>query len=165
MNRTVKIVLGILVVVIIAGGSFYGGMVYGKSQAQTALPNFEGMAGMPGMAGQGGTRPSGQSGSNSGRGGMLSGEIVSINGGDVTLKDTSGQEIVVHVTNTTLIQEQAEVTVDALAAGDTMFVSGTKGDDGSYTARSVQVSSGSLGMPGSFPGGGQPGPDAATPIP
>ena len=33
MNKTVKIILGVVVVALIAAGSFYGGMVFGKQQA------------------------------------------------------------------------------------------------------------------------------------
>jgi hypothetical protein len=171
MNRTVKIVLGVVLVLAVAAGSFFGGMMYGKSQAQTTrtFRGFDPANAPQGLGGQG-VITSGQGGTRqqSGRGGMLAGEIVSINGGDVTIKDADGKEIVVHVTDSTLIQKQAEVTVGDLAAGDTVFVSGSKGDDGSYTARSVQVSSGGafgMGLPGAMPPGAQPGTAAATPAP
>jgi hypothetical protein len=178
MNRTVKIVLGVVLVLAVAAGSFFGGMMYGKSQAQTTrtFRGFDPANAPQGFGGQGvitsgqdgATQQSGRPGGGSGRGGMLAGEIVSVNGGDVTIKDADGKEIVVHVTDSTLIQKQAEVTVGDLAAGDTVFVSGSKGDDGSYTARSVQVSSGGafgMGLPGAMPPGAQPGTAAATPAP
>lgn len=166
MNRTVKIVLGVVLVLAVAGGSFVGGMAVGKSQARASLPSFDAAGGPPGMVVQGSGRPAGQSGAGSTRGGMLAGEIVSIDAGVLTLKDQSGEQVQVHVTDTTLIQKQADVTIDDLEAGETVFVSGTRGDDGSYTARSVQVSSQGLIMGG--PGGpmpGQPGPDTATALP
>ena len=37
MNRTVRIILGIVVLLAVAGGSFFGGTLYGKNQAQTAF--------------------------------------------------------------------------------------------------------------------------------
>ena len=37
MKRIVWIILGIVVLLLVAGGSFFGGTLYGKSQAQTAF--------------------------------------------------------------------------------------------------------------------------------
>ena len=54
------------------------------------------------------------------------------------------------VTDTTLIEKNASVTVAELTTGETIIVSGTPGSDGSITARSVQVApAGRFG-----PGGG-----------
>jgi enhancing lycopene biosynthesis protein 2 len=95
---------------------------------------------------------------------MLAGEILSIEGGALTLEDQSGSEIQVHVTDTTLIQKQAEVSVNDLQEGETVLVSGSQEADGSITARMVQVSSADgLGMPGGFPPGGQSGSAPANP--
>ncbi|MBN1659674.1 MAG: hypothetical protein JXA93_14810 [Anaerolineae bacterium] len=170
MNQVVKIVLGVILVVAIAAGSFYGGMVYGQGQAQASVPvpgsdtsdwvaSGQGMpAGMPqGMPGD-----AGQRGSRDAQGGMISGEIVSIDDDQLTLQDSSGKEIQVYVTDTTLIQKQADVTVADLEEGETVIVSGSQGTDGSITARMVQVSSmGSFGLPGNLPfSGQQPGADS-----
>ena len=37
MNKTKKIVLGVVIILVIAVGAFYGGMLYGKGQATSAL--------------------------------------------------------------------------------------------------------------------------------
>lgn len=164
MKRFVKIVLLASLLVVVAGGSFYGGMVYGQSQQQSASPGPEGAAGGRDWAGQGGMRPGGQAGSDGGQGGMLAGQILSIKDGELTLEDITGQEIQVHVTDTTLIQKQAEVRVSDLEEGETVFVSGSRGTDGSITARMVQVSSADgFGLPGNLPPGGQPGAGIANP--
>lgn len=158
MNRMVKIVLGVLLVAGVASGSFYGGMVYGQSQQQAAFPGREGAAGVRDWAGQGGMRPGDQVGSDGGQGGMLAGQILDVSDGELVLEDQSGEEIQVHVTDTTLIQKQAEVTVSDLEEGETVLVSGSRGTDGSITARMVQVSSADgFGLPGTLPPGGQPG--------
>ena len=34
MNRTLQIILGVVLLVAVAGGSFYGGTLYGRGQAQ-----------------------------------------------------------------------------------------------------------------------------------
>jgi hypothetical protein len=148
MKRIVMIVLGVLVVLAIAAGSFYGGMVYGKNQAQASLPAFgEDVQGMPtGGRGQFGTRPDGQTGMDQGQtvtqGGALFGEIQSIGSGELTITDQNGEQIQIYVTDTTLIEKQAEVTLADLEEGETVVISGSRADDGSITARTLQVSPG-----------------------
>jgi hypothetical protein len=162
MNRVVMIVLGVLGVLVIAAGSFYGGMVYGENQAQATLPAFGDMEGMPAGRGQFGSRPDEQAGIDRGQitatqGGSLFGEIQSIGSGELTITDQDGEQIQVYVTNTTLIQKQAEVTLADLAEGETVIISGSRGDDGSITARTLQVSPGGgfFGQPGDAGLGGE----------
>lgn len=147
MNRVVTIVLGVLVAIAIAAGSFYGGMIYGKNQAQAAMPGFIDTEGMPAGRGQFGAAPGGQA--VTGReqitgtqGGTLFGEIQSIGSGELTVTNESGEQIQVYVTDTTLIQKQAEVTLADLLEGETVVISGNRADDGSITARMLQVSPG-----------------------
>ena len=147
MNRAVTIILGVLVVVVIAAGSFYGGMVYGKNQAETSLPAAGEGGEFPGVRGQFGQRPGGQGGAEGGQflreqGGMLFGEIQSIGSGELTVTDPNGEQITVYVADTTLIQKQAEVTLANLEEGETVIISGNRDDDGNITARSLQVSPG-----------------------
>ena len=149
MKRTVWIILGIVVLLLVAGGSFFGGTVYGKNQAQTALAarrpgGFGGANGQPGANGRTG-----------GQGGIF-GQIDSIGDGVLVIKDNNGQQTQVKVTDTTLIEKQAAVKLTDLATGETVIVSGSKGADGVITARSVQVA------PAGRFGAGGPG---ATPAP
>jgi hypothetical protein len=77
----------------------------------------------------------------------------------MTILDQSGQQVQIYVTDTTLIQKQAEVTLADLEEGETVAISGSQATDGSITARMVQASSdGGFGLPGNLPPGGQPGP-------
>jgi hypothetical protein len=161
MNRVVLIVLGVLGVLAIAAGSFYGGTVYGKNQAQATLPAFGDMQGMPAGRGQFGTRPDGQTRIDGGQitatqGGSLFGEIQSIGSGELTITDQNGEQVQVYVTDTTLIQKQSDVTLADLAEGETVVISGSRGDDGSITARTLQVSPGG-GFFGRFDGSGTGG--------
>ena len=149
MKSTVWIILGIVVLLLVAGGSFFGGTVYGKNQAQTALAarrpgGFGGANGQPGANGRTG-----------GQGGIF-GQIDSIGDGVLVIKDNNGQQTQVKVTDTTLIEKQAAVNLTDLATGETVIVSGSKGTDGVVTARSVQVA------PAGRFGAGGPG---ATPAP
>ena len=162
MNRTVTIVLGIVVVLAVAAGSFYGGMVYGKNQAEPAFPVLgeEGQGQV--VRGQFGMRPGGEAGGEVrqflGRpDGMLFGEIQIIGDGELTDTDPNGEQITVYVADTTLIQKQAEVTLADLEEGETVIISGNRDDDGNITARSLQVSSGGgfFGQPGGVAPGGE----------
>ena len=151
MKRTVWIILGIVVLLLVAGGSFFGGTVYGKSQAQTAFAARR-------QGGFGGANGNGQPGADAragGQGGMF-GQIDSIGDGVLVIKDNNGQQTQVKVTDTTLIQKLAAVKLTDLKTGETVIVSGSKGTDGVITARSVQVA------PAGRFGAGGPG---ATPAP
>lgn len=164
MNRTLVIILGVVGVLIIAGASFYGGMVYGKNQAAasvaTAPMNFpEGFQPPDGVTfSADGTRAFGGRGQGDAAGGLAApdgmtfGEIESIEGNTLTLTTQAGGTMTVQVTDTTLIEKNASVAVSDLVAGDTVIVSGSDNDDGSITARSVQVA-----PAGRFMGGPQTG--------
>ena len=153
MKRTVWIILGIVVLLLVAGGSFFGGTVYGKSQAQAALVARR-QGGVGGATGTGQGQP-GANGRTGGQGGIF-GQIVSIGDGALVIKDNNGKQTPVKVTDTTLIQKQATVKLTDLATGETVIVSGSTATDGTVTARSVQVA------PAGRFGGGGPG---ATPTP
>jgi hypothetical protein len=153
MNRTVRIILGIVVLVLVAGASFYGGMVYGKNQEQAALAARR-QGAFPGAGANG--QLTGQAGANArtgGQGGMLFGQIDSIGDGALVVKDNNGKQTQVKVTDTTLIEKQASVKLTDLTTGETVIISGSTAADGSITARSVQVA-----PAGRF---GQGGPGAA----
>ena len=162
MNRAVTIVLGVLVVLVVAAGSFYGGMVYGKNQAEPAFPVAGEGGEFPGPRGQFAQRPGIQGGAEEGQllrdqSGMLFGEIQSIGSGELTVTDPNGEQITVYVADTTLIQKQAEVTLADLEEGETVVISGNRDDDGNITARSLQVSGGGgfFGQPGGASPGGE----------
>ena len=149
MKRTIWSILGIVVLLLVAGGSFFGGTVYGKNQAQTAFAarrqgGFGGANGQPGANARAG-----------GQGGIF-GQIDSIGDGVLVIKDNNGQQTQVKVTDTTLVEKQAAVKLTDLKTGETVIVSGSKGADGVITARSVQVA-----PAGRFGAGGP----AATPAP
>jgi hypothetical protein len=165
MNKALKVILGVVVVVVIAAGSFYGGMVFGKSRASasaaTVPMNFpEGFqppdgAALPGDGtGRFGARgQDGAAGGFAAQPGMIFGEIESIDGNTLTLLTQAGGTLTVQVTDTTLIEKNASVAASDLAAGDTVIVSGSDNDDGSVTARSVQVAPAGrfMGGPGGAP--------------
>jgi hypothetical protein len=142
MNKAVKIILAVVIVVAVAGGSFYAGTVYARSQIQSQFAARMGGFGENGQPGafivQGAGQGAGQRGSN-GPGGMTFGTIQQITDGALTIKDQSGKETQVKVTDTTLIEKNTSVSLDDLAEGETVIVSGSQASDGSITARSVRV--------------------------
>ena len=151
MNRTLQITLGVVLLLAVAGGSFYGGMLYGQGQAQAnflarrtgAVPG--GVGGFPVDPNQAGSQRRGNA-----QAGSLFGQITEIGEGVLVITDSDGKQTQVKVTETTLIEKNASVTVAELTTGETIIVSGTPGSDGSTTARSGQVApAGRFG-----PGGG-----------
>jgi hypothetical protein len=156
MNKAVKIILAVVVVVAVAGGSFYAGTVYARNQVQS---QFAARAG--GFAASGGAN--GQAfGARTGnrQGGGTFGTIEQIGDGTLTIKDQSGKETQVKVSDTTLIEKNASVKLSDLAAGETVIVSGSQGTDGTITARSVQVAPAGRFGPGAPGADGTPAPAA-----
>lgn len=157
MNRTVKIILGIILLLAVAGGSFYGGTLYGENQAQATFAAARQRGAVP--ANLQGTPFPAMGQRNLQQAGMLFGQIAEIGEGTLVVTDANGKRVQVKVTDTTLIEKQASVSLSDLTTGETVLVSGRQEADGSITARSVQA--GAAGRFG-FGGMGAPG---ATPVP
>ena len=144
MNKTVTIIVAIVVVLVVAGGSFYGGMLYGKSQATPTTPEemfaqFRGQRGAGQFSG-GGQAPSGVQGGQvriGGFGGGTTGTVENIDE-DVLIISTDDGPVKVLVTDTTMVQITRSASVDELELGSTVVVAGSRNDDGSITARSIQ---------------------------
>lgn len=162
MNRTVKIILGIILLLAVAGGSFYGGTVYGKNQAQASFAAARQRSGL--QVNPQGTPLPGMGQRNLQQAGMLFGQIAEIGDGRIVVTDSNGKQVQVKVTDTTLIEKQATVSLAELTAGETVLISGRQETDGSITARSIQAgAAGRFGFGGiGGPGGSAPG---ATPVP
>jgi hypothetical protein len=182
MNKVVATLLGIILVLAIAGASFYGGMLYGKSQSQSTVA-AQGLSFAPedptgasggalgqgtrgfGVPGAGGRVPRGEFSQGAAAGSnMLVGTIKEIGDGVLVLSANDGSETTVKVTDTTLIEKNASVELADLEAGETLMISGSTAADGSVTARSIQVApQGRFGP--AMPGAGAPasGADQQTP--
>jgi hypothetical protein len=148
MNKRVLLGLGSLVlVVLIAGGSFFAGTVVGGNQARQSMfqGRFGGQAGQfqrtdrtpqPGQPGQPGNLQPGQPGGGRQGGGTM-GTIKTVEG-DTIVVTTQDGDVQVHATDTTLIEKYTAVGVADLKEGERVVVSGSQNDDGSITARSIQ---------------------------
>ncbi len=154
MNKGLFAVLAIILVLAVAGASFYGGTVYGKAQAQAnvraAFVNGQG-----GFPGQGGAAGAGQR--TDGQGNFVMGTIKEIGDNSLSVSDTNGKVTQVKVTDTTLIEKNMPVKLTDLAQGETAIISGSAAADGTMTARSVRVGQQGQFGPGGFGGRGGTG--------
>ena len=140
MDKRVLIGLGILALVILAaGGGFYYGTSVGEARASQTRQQFFQQR----MRGQGGevpgplrTLPPGQEGGARLGGGIL-GTVEAIED-DVLVVSTQEGTLRVRTTETTLVEKYKSVDVEELEIGEQVMISGSRNDDGSVTARSIQ---------------------------
>ena len=136
MNK--KIIIPIIAVVLI-GVSFYGGMLYGKSQ-QPVGGSFANMTpeqrqarlAQGGFAGGVGVRGNRD-------GGFTAGEILSKDDKSITVKLTDGGSKIVFLSPTTQVLKSTTGILNDLAVGTQVVASGNAGSDGSITATSIQI--------------------------
>ena len=128
-----------LLVLAIAGGAFWAGMSYGRSQASQAGGQFP----REGFGERGGQVPEVMMTRQVGRGDAaqlgsgVTGTIQAIEG-EVLVINTSEGTIRVETTDTTLIEKVMAVGVNDLEVDEQVVVLGRQNDDGSITARSIQ---------------------------
>ena len=128
MSKTNKIISGVIILLFIVGGAFYGGMLYGKNQAATAATAAR--ASFTGRAGRTGTGA-----------GFTTGTVLSNDGTSITLQlpaSTGGSKIILYSSATQVFKTTAGTAKD-LAVGTSVSVTGTTNSDGSVTAQSIQI--------------------------
>jgi hypothetical protein len=127
-----KIIGAVVVVVIIAGAAFYGGMTYAKSSMPArGGGNFGNGTFMRGTGGPGGMRFT--------NGGFTTGQILSTDGSSVTIKMQDGSTKIVLIGANTEVMKTVAGSPGDLTAGTNVLVMGTPNSDGSLTASSVQI--------------------------
>lgn len=141
MNK--NIVIGIIVLLVAVGGSFYGGMKYAEGQsprggfqggdfANLSAEERQARFGQAGGMGPGGM---GVRGGN----GLVSGEIISKDEQSFTIKLQDGGSRIVLFSESTTVSKTAPATVSDLAVGEQVVVMGESNQDGSVTAQNVQL--------------------------
>lgn len=137
-----KRIVVVLVVVVLLLASAGGGFLYGKSvgaaQASQARQQFaRARFGQDGQVPAVGRTP--QPGTQAGArtGGGTVGTVESIEGDTLVISTQQGS-VRVKTTDTTLIQKLMPVSVSDLAAGEQVVINGSRNDDGSITARTIQ---------------------------
>jgi hypothetical protein len=151
MGKKILTLLGVVVLVLgVAGGSFYGGMLYQQSQAAGAQARFfadRGGAPPGDVAGgtQGGNFPGGQGGTGSLAGQAAFGEIKSIDGDTLTLS-TAQSEVKVTLTDATAIQKMVSGAPGDLQVGARITVRGERDASGNVTASNIQITASAEGQ-------------------
>jgi hypothetical protein len=138
MNKTSKIISGIVILLVVAGGAFYGGMLYATNQAAATAT-----AARAGFAGRG-TR-TGAAGA-----GFTAGTILSNDGTSITLQlpaSTGGSKIILYSSATQIAKTTSGTTKD-LTPGTSVNITGTANTDGSITAQSIQIRPAGQAQPG-----------------
>ena len=144
--KKVLIILGAVIVVgLIAFGSFEGGMAYQRNQQDQVRNDFVRERGSPdtNLQIRGGNFPVGTPGANPGQGGGfigtgVTGEVKSIEGNVVTIT-TSRSDTTVNLTDTTQIVETTPVALADLQPGQQVMVTGQRDSDGNYTAIQILI--------------------------
>ena len=139
MNKK-NIVWGIIGIVILVA-VFYGGMVYGKSQASaTALSQRQAFS----AGGTRGTR-------NGASGGFAAGQIISKDATSITVQLMNGNSAsgtasgsqsgskIIFLDSATKISKSVDGTTNDLVIGTQISITGTPNTDGSLNAQSVQI--------------------------
>jgi len=140
MKKAVISIVVLLVLIAVVAGSFWAGMSFGQARANQARERLlrERFGGPGGQApGLFGTPQPGQRGAGRLGGGIMG--TIEVVEGDTLIVTTQEGDISVQTTDTTLIEKYTAVTIGDLEAGERVVVSGTRHDDGSYTARSIRV--------------------------
>ena len=129
--KVIGLVAGVIVV---AGGSFYGGMQYQMHKAGSSARGGQFMGQFGGQRtgmGQGGMR--------NGQGGFTVGEIIAKDTTSITIKMQDGSTKIVLVGLSAQVMKSAAGTMDDLVVGAQVTVMGSANSDGSLTAQSVQL--------------------------
>jgi len=132
MNK--KIIIAVVITLVVAGGaSFYGGMLYGKGASANlrADLNRQG-AGFAVGTGQrsGGVQPNA---------GFSGGEIIKKDNTSITVKLNNGSSQIILFSDSTKIMKSAEGSATDLTIGEQVTITGSKNQDGSLTAESIQI--------------------------
>ena len=130
MKKDILITVSVIILLVVVGGAFYGGMTYAKNQ-KNSIRNFQqGVNNLQGL----GSRQLG------GVGGLIMGDIISKDNNSLTLQiPNNGGSKIIFYSNTTQISKMATGTANDFSIGTSVSVSGTTNSDGSVTAQSVQI--------------------------
>jgi hypothetical protein len=128
-----KIMPIIITAAILIGGSFYGGMLYGKAKSSFAFPGSDNFQGQARNGFQKGT-------SQDLNAAVLNGQVIAKDEQSITLKTSDGSSKIVFFSSTTKISKTAEGTVSDIEIGKQIMATAEKNSDGSYTAKTIQLS-------------------------
>ena len=144
--NTKNLSLAVIAALVVAGGAFFGGIKYSESHGAVSPASFQNMTPdqrqqlMQQFRNNGGARASGMPGrGGQNGGGFTNGQVIAKDDKSVTVKLRDGGSKIVFFSDKTQILKSASGTMDDVANGEQVMVSGTANPDGSITAESIQV--------------------------
>ena len=132
-----KLFIIIIALVVVGGGAFYGGMQYGQSKSpfsQFSRQNSQNLS-----QEQRQQLLQGRTGTGAGAN-FLTGEVIAKDEQSLTLKMSDGGSKIIFFSDSTQISKTTEGSVDDIEVGKQIMVSGDQNSDGSYTAKTIQLS-------------------------
>lgn len=123
----------VVIALIVAGLSFYGGLTYGKSSVPT-----RGAGQLAGQFGANGGQRTGGAGRSAGNG-FIAGDILAKDATSITVKLRDGSSKIIFYSASTDVQKTVGGSATDLVVGKTVSITGTANADGSITAQSVQL--------------------------
>lgn len=135
------LIAGIIALIIGAGGGFFAGMTFQKSQPVTNLRQFGN--------GQLGSRTGDQNRGRIGGGGRQTvGEVINQDDTSMTVKLPDGSTKIVLYSSKTIFNKAAEASISDIKVGTRVGVFGTENSDGSVTAQNIQLNPAFRGISG-----------------
>ncbi len=127
----------VVVLILVGGSSFYGGMKYADSKRVSNLADNRFAGGANFRNGMGTNRMPGAGGAN--RGGFTGGEIIAKDDSSLTIKLRDGGSQIIFFSSSTQVMKSAVGSKEDLAVGKNITVTGSANADGSLTAKSLQL--------------------------
>lgn len=141
MKKALSIVIIMVIITIfVSSGAFYGGMKYEErknSNNDSRRGNFNNLTPeerQKRMGQMGERMGGGQNGA-----GFASGEIISKDDKSVTVKLPDGGSKIVFFSDSTKISKSADGSKDDLQVGSNLMINGDTNQDGSITAKTIQI--------------------------
>lgn len=145
-----QISIAVLCVLIAGGGGFYGGIKYEVSKVGTGQFLLAGLQNLSPAERQqrlqrfGTTQGSGfqgrMGGGSGGRGGFITGEILSKDNTSITVKLNDGGSKIIFLSASTTISKSSKGSLSDLELGARVMANGVTNSDGSVTAQAIQLS-------------------------
>ena len=176
--KTPQLVIAGVIGLVLVGGGFAAGMTVGKGSATSEAANASASpSGAAGRLGQAGAGARGAGGQGAGGQQLLTGRVISVNDGSITVEVRTGgaqgasptvtSQIVLVGSSTRIVKTtEADIKTSDLKANDQIQIVGTTDATGSVSASAIVVGGNALqnlfGGQGGFGGaggrGGSPGP-------
>lgn len=134
-----KIIVLVVIGLVIAGVSFWGGEKFGSSKSSPSQfgGNFNPSVFNGGQNSNG--RTTGMRNSVGASGGLVSGEVLSVDSKSITVKLRDGGSKIVFFSQSAKVEKTVDGLVSDVVVGKQVMITGTANTDGSVNATSIQI--------------------------